>query len=541
LVKPFLRAFREGAKQELPLELSAAVAQIAGGAGDGESVVELVTLAARPSGADNAATADQNCAAVAALLDSLEGTGASLSKLSAGNAKTADALRKLEPLFAAARKLADDASTADDKRAAAIRLLYRGPSRPDDDLVTLIALTGPKSAPAVRSAAVESLGRIGTPASIDPLIKGWRSYGPGDRALVLDALLNRREGTQALLTALSSGAIAPRDVDLERRQRLLRSGTRSVRERAEKIFASEVVNKDRQKVIDTFVPALSLTGDAGKGKPAYDKLCASCHKLGDVGHAVGPDLAGLTDPSPTYLLTHILDPNRAVEARYANYVVETSRGQTYSGILAGEAGDSVTILQANGLAQTVARSDLKLMRSTGLSLMPEGLETGLSPQDLADLMAFVASKAPPPTRKLFKGNEPQLVKAAGNGVIRLTPQTAEIYGPRIQLEEQYGNLGWWENPSDRATWQVEATKAGKYTVWLDFACDDNSAGNTLAIEDGASRLTVKVPSTGGWDTYRKQQVGEINLRPGKQSVTLKPEGKPDGALIDLKAVEFVPE
>jgi hypothetical protein len=201
----------------------------------------------------------------------------------------------------------------------------------------------------------------------------------------------------------------------------------------------------------------------------------------------------------------------------------------------------VTILQANGLAQTVARTDLKLMRSTGLSLMPEGLETGLSQQDMADLMAFAASRTPPPTRKLFKGNEPRLVKAAGAGVIRLTPQTAEIYGPRIVLEEQYGNLGWWDNPSDHVVWQVEPSKPGKYTVWLDFACDGSSSGNSLTIEDGASRLTVRVPGTGGWETYRRQQVGQIELRAGKQSVTLKPEGKLDGALIDLRAVELVPE
>ena len=54
--------------------------------------------------------------------------------------------------------------------------------------------------------------------------------------------------------------------------------------------------------------------------------------------------------------------------------------------------------------------------------------------------------------------------------------------------------------------------------------------------NGASYLTVKVPGTGSWDTYRRQQVGEIELRAGKQSVLRKPEGKLDGALIDGRRV-----
>jgi putative heme-binding domain-containing protein len=320
----------------------------------------------------------------------------------------------------------------------------------------------------------------------------------------------------------------------------MRSSNQAVRERAEALFANDVVNKDRQKVIDAFAASLDVQGDSAKGRPLFEKLCASCHKLGEVGHAVGPDLAGLADPSPGYLLTHILDPNRALEARYANYVVETTRGQTYSGILSAEAGASVTILQAQGLAQTVARSEMKQIRSTGLSLMPDGLETGLQPADMADLMAFVASGRPAPVRKTFKGNEPAVVRSLPDGLIRLAPATAEIYGPSIVLEERYGNLGYWSNAQDHAVWGVETANPGKYAVWLEFACEDASAGNTIVVSSGQSRATAKVPGTGSWDTYRRQQIGVIELRLGRQRVTVKPEGKLAGALLDLKAIELVP-
>ncbi len=540
MVRPFVAEVRRASRVGMPIGLAAPVAQMAAEARDGEAVADVFALVAGLSD-DGTGGADSDVAATADLLDALDSAGYSLATLAAEGPARAGALRRIEPMFVAARQTAADASAASEKRAAAVRLLYRGPDRTREDLSALVALLGPKAPPEVRSAAVESLGRIGTPEALDPLIKGWRSYAPHDRAVVLDALLGRREGTQALLVALSSGEIPARDVDAERRQRLLRSNSASVRERAEATFSHDAVDKDRRKTIDAYAAALDLAGDAAKGKPLFVKLCAGCHQLGGVGHPVGPDLAGLSDPSPSYLLTHVLDPNRAVESRYANYVVETTRGQTYSGVLAAEAGESVTILQANGVAATVARADLKAMRGTGLSLMPEGLEAGLSQQEMADLLAFAASGAPRPARKTFEGNEPALVRAGADGTLRLSPKSAEIYGPNVVLEERHGNLGFWSSAADHAAWTVEVPEAKTYAVWLDFACADDSAGNVLAVECGARRTTAKVPPTGDWDTYARKQFGTIDLKAGRQRLTVKPDGEPDGALIDLRVVELVPE
>jgi putative heme-binding domain-containing protein len=97
-------------------------------------------------------------------------------------------------------------------------------------------------------------------------------------------------------------------------------------------------------------------------------------------------------------MVQILDPNRAMDPRYTNYVLQTKRGQTLGGIIAGETGTSVTLLAGDGKPQTVLRAEIKALRSTGTSLMPENLEAGMTPQDLADLMAHVRT-APGPTPK----------------------------------------------------------------------------------------------------------------------------------------------
>jgi putative heme-binding domain-containing protein len=125
----------------------------------------------------------------------------------------------------------------------------------------------------------------------------------------------------------------------------------------------------------------------------YVKHCSSCHKLAGTGGEIGPDLTALADKPVDYLLTAILDPNRAVEPRYLTYVAQTKSGLTLIGILAGESGNRITLLGADGKPQEVLRSDLEGLFSTGRSMMPEGLEKDLKPQEIADLLAHLRSAA----------------------------------------------------------------------------------------------------------------------------------------------------
>jgi putative heme-binding domain-containing protein len=328
-------------------------------------------------------------------------------------------------------------------------------------------------------------------------------------------------------------------VEAERRQRLLQSADAAVRERAAKLLA-EVVNPDRQKVLAAFAPAASLDGDANRGKEHFTKLCATCHQINGVGNEVGPDLTALTDKSAEFLLTSIIDPNRAVEARYANYVADTKGGETLSGVLASETGNSVTLLGADGKSHVLLRADLKSLRSTGTSLMPEGLETGMKPQDLADLISFVRGASPDLPRKTFAGNKPDVVQPGPDGALRLVPANAEVYGKTLVMEDRYGNLGYWTSEDDHVVWVVEPARPGRYNVWVEWACDDSVANNRFVLQTGTQRMLKSVPGTGNWDTYKRQKFGEVTLRLGRQRVTIKPEGPVAGALMDLKSVELVP-
>ncbi|MFO0929347.1 MAG: c-type cytochrome [Gemmataceae bacterium] len=371
------------------------------------------------------------------------------------------------------------------------------------------------------------------------LLAGWKGHAPALRSQILEVLLQRAGWTPAVLAAIETKAVLPLEIDSARRQQLLSHRDRAVRARAEKAFAGAVA-PDRQKVIDGYHPATRAVGDVVRGQAVFVKVCATCHKLGDLGQEVGPDLAGLADKSAEYMLIAILDPNRAVEARYLSYQAETVDGRVFTGILTAETGSGITLVGTDGKPVTILRRNLERLAGSGKSLMPEGIEKDVSPEAMADLLAFLRSKQRTTPPKTLAGNRPEPVRPDRDGVLHLTARNAEVHGPSLIFEAKYGNLGFWSAPADRAVWTVEVPRGGKFQVWLDHACDPANAGNTFVLEADAVLLRGKVESTGTWDDYRQKSVGTLTLPAGSHRLTMRPDGALRGAMIDLRSLRLVP-
>jgi putative heme-binding domain-containing protein len=162
----------------------------------------------------------------------------------------------------------------------------------------------------------------------------------------------------------------------------------SLQQRAVKMLGT-ATNANRDEVVRRFRPALDLRGDPQRGKALFQQRCQSCHRLGNDGFAVGPDLAGARNGGKEKLLANILDPNREVPPNYFGYTVETRDGDSYAGLIVNETAGSVTVRQSLGVEVVAARAQIATMQASRLSLMPEGLEEGLTSRDLADLMDFI--------------------------------------------------------------------------------------------------------------------------------------------------------
>jgi hypothetical protein len=199
----------------------------------------------------------------------------------------------------------------------------------------------------------------------------------------------------------------------------------------------------------------------------------------------------------------------------------------------------LTIVGGNGVTETISRTELKNLRASSLSLMPEGLEQTIRPEEMADLLAHLRGGATP---KQVKGNKPILVTADREGAFMLSAESAEIYGSQITFEPEYRNIGLWHSAGDYVSWTAEVKRAGTYEVYLDCACAAGSAGNEYVVSTGGNELTGRVNATGpDWSNYRQVKVGELRLEAGTQRVTMRPSGEVRGALIDLRTLALVPK
>jgi putative heme-binding domain-containing protein len=240
----------------------------------------------------------------------------------------------------------------------------------------------------------EALRQLGTYQEVEignRIVKMWQELGPQTRRLASDLLLDLNIHHDALLTGLENKTIniGEMNFDLERRRTLLWwTDDEKIKKRAEALFSDAGVT-NRKEAMEKMKGALSLTGMSANGAKVFEAICSNCHIYGTAGKDVGPLLTEISRKSKELLLHDILDPNAVAETKYINHRVETKSGLALTGIVDVETDEFVIIKKMGGEKVTVQKSDIKKFSSLGTSLMMEGLEGSLSPQEMADLLAFL--------------------------------------------------------------------------------------------------------------------------------------------------------
>jgi putative membrane-bound dehydrogenase-like protein len=142
--------------------------------------------------------------------------------------------------------------------------------------------------------------------------------------------------------------------------------------------------------------ALKHDGDAARGRTIFRDAsgvaCIKCHRVAGEGGDVGPDLttAG-TQFGRAELAESILYPSKAIREGYQRVEVETKNDETFEGLVKAESNEWLTLRDASGTNRQISKADIKDRRNSQLSLMPEGLETGMPLQDFTDLVAYLVS------------------------------------------------------------------------------------------------------------------------------------------------------
>lgn len=271
-------------------------------------------------------------------------------------------------------------------RLAAIRILaetedaFAGP--------TLIELLRPLHPAPVQAAAVQALVKLARTERATSPFERWSEYTQPIRRQLANAASRSPGLTAALLDALEQNKIPLVEVDASARQSLQKLPDAEARARSTKLFQNTIA-ADREEVLREFQPALQMAGDARRGATVFAKTCFVCHTIQGRGKQVGPDLSGIASRPPETVLADILDPSRQVTPDFLSYTVTTSRGESVTGLLVAETAANVTLRRQSLPDDTIPRSAIVELRADGKSLMPDGLEQGLTLQDIADLLAFL--------------------------------------------------------------------------------------------------------------------------------------------------------
>jgi putative membrane-bound dehydrogenase-like protein len=287
----------------------------------------------------------------------------------------------------------DENQSVAERVAAARQAVELQPESGDIAAKLLEALT-PRTPPTVAAGIVDALAASRSGQTGTLLVGRLPTFSPQTRLAAIRVLLARPESTRALLDAIDQGKAPLTELTLDQKQALAAHPDRRIAFRSKKLLArgGGLPSPDRQKVLEQLLPLTKRTGDAAAGKLVFKKHCTACHVHGGEGNKVGPDLSGVAAHTKEHLLNDILDPSRSVEGNFRVYTITTLDGRALTGLLASETKTSVELYDSQGKKQVLLREDIEQITASNKSLMPEGFEKQLTPDEMVNLLTFLTQR-----------------------------------------------------------------------------------------------------------------------------------------------------
>ena len=189
-------------------------------------------------------------------------------------------------------------------------------------------------------------------------------------------LVTRSKWARALLAGVDHKTVKPEDISATARRALARADDATTRDHAERALGLyRATGEDKLKLIAQKRKVI-LDGEPNLevGHEVAKKTCFVCHKLYGEGADVGPDLTGVGRSSLDALLHNIIDPNEVVGHGYETTEVEMKDGRAITGRIVEDTPSRLKLVASGPTEFVVARSDIEKMRTSELSLMPDGLE-----------------------------------------------------------------------------------------------------------------------------------------------------------------------
>jgi len=390
---------------------------------DTAAVAELVTLLLSEDATDDAA--DRCLQLLTARVRSGEITGAAKddlkarlkSSLLAGMKKKQNLASMLSSLELAASlnikeavdlagTLFSRASNGDIKLRLVNALVTAGS---DDALIFAEAALGQTETAELKRRAVQTIGRINSEKATNVLLFHLKNLPVEVQPAVVETLTDRESSAIALMNQIKAGKLAPSLINANQAHKMLSLKNASLADLVTQHWGVVRTERDpaRAELITRMRNELRVSkGDPVAGREVFKKLCAQCHKMYGEGAEVGPDITRNGRASFEQLLSNVFDPSLVIGASYQGLTVVTKDGKAVSGLPVEDSAQRVVLKVQGDKQEIIARSEIEEVVPSKLSLMPEGIEKQLKPQELHDLFAYISLDKPPedPQARLLVGS-----------------------------------------------------------------------------------------------------------------------------------------
>lgn len=285
-----------------------------------------------------------------------------------------------------ATELATNGSVLPNLRAQSIALVaYFAPEQHASLFKKLITPAEPNP---VQEAAIRAYGDTKEADITQLLINSWPVLTPDVRNTALDVLMRSDARMVAILDAVEAGTIQPSAIGWDRTVRLMRDTEGAVKEKARRLLSEPAGVRDQ--VVASYYESLALDGDLDNGATTFKRVCSTCHQVGgEMGTAFGPDLGTVRHWSAKALLAKVLKPEKTIADGYGLWSIKLQNDQTEIGLIATESPTSIQLRRQGRAEIMIPREEVASLESLNTTAMPAGLESQISKQEMADLIAYL--------------------------------------------------------------------------------------------------------------------------------------------------------
>lgn len=265
-------------------------------------------------------------------------------------------------------------------------------------LVAAVLADRKSNSVSLRGGVLGALGKTNDPQTADMVLKVYPQLEEELKPKAVELLTQRTAWSKKLLQAIGRKQLPAAVLDANQVRKLLASRDEELKKLVTDKWGSVRTerNPQRRQVILQMRKFLSETsGNTGRGQVIFHKVCGQCHKIHGRGETVGPDLTANGRSTFDQLLSNVFDPSLVIGASYQARIVVTADGRVLTGLLVEDSPQRIVLKAQGGKLETIARDDVDEMEVSKLSMMPEGLEKQLKPQEIADLFSFLLSAKPP--------------------------------------------------------------------------------------------------------------------------------------------------